>query len=203
MNLLLLLGCGSEISTIRCETITRRRYFKFHTEGNIGGIDLSDIGTVQEWGPVIAHVTENRSMPPWSGVGDFSNDWSLSDDQIAMVQQWVDADMPLGDAGGDTVPVEMIGTTLSRVDTSLSMPESYVVATDSGDGIVVLCWIGKKWVLNTLLDSMRFQGTQRWFITSLHFLCVPTLLGDSIFDSLQEWEQTDDRQGYFVTVDRV
>ena len=41
-------------------------------------------------------------MPPWSGVGDFSNDWSLSDDQIAMVQQWVDADMPLGDAEGDT-----------------------------------------------------------------------------------------------------
>ena len=39
------------------------RCLNCHTEGNIGGIDLSDISTVQEWGPVIAHVTENRSMP--------------------------------------------------------------------------------------------------------------------------------------------
>ena len=106
MNLLLLLGCGSEITYHQdVKPLLEARCLNCHTEGNIGGIDLSDISTVQEWGPVIAHVTENRSMPPWSGVGDFSNDWSLSDDQIALVQQWVDADMPLGDPEGDTVPV--------------------------------------------------------------------------------------------------
>ena len=198
MNLLLLLGCGSEITYHQdVKPLLEARCLNCHTEGNIGGIDLSSVDTVQEWGRAIAHVTENRSMPPWSGVGDFSNDWSLSDDQIAMVQQWVDADMPLGDAEGDTAPVEMVGTTLSRVDASLSMSESYVVATDSGDEYrcFVLDWeeVGTQYI--TGFNAIPGNSEMVHHIAA--FLVRPDgLLGDSIFDSIQEWEQNDDRQGY-------
>ena len=50
MNLLLLLGCGSEITYHQdVKPLLEARCLNCHTEGNIGGIDLSDIGTVQEW----------------------------------------------------------------------------------------------------------------------------------------------------------
>ena len=149
--LLLMLACGSEVTYHQdLRPILEARCLNCHVEGSIGSVDLSTAETVQEWSTVIAHVTKNRSMPPWSGVGEFSNDWSLSDEQIALFQQWVDSGTPMGDPDGDAAVVEAVGTTLSRVDTAVSMPEPYSVSVESGDGIGVLYSIGRRSVRSIL-----------------------------------------------------
>ncbi len=51
-------------------------------------------------GKLIAHVTQSKQMPPWkAGPSDFTfrKERKLSDDQIAVLQRWVEAGMPEGD----------------------------------------------------------------------------------------------------------
>jgi len=48
-------------------------------------------------------AVENRSMPPWfaeRGIGKFSNDPSLTEEQIAVLAAWVAAKAPAGDPAG-------------------------------------------------------------------------------------------------------
>ena len=198
MNLLLLLACGSEVTYHQdVKPILEARCLNCHVEGSIGSVDLSTAEAAQEWGAVIAHVTENRSMPPWSGVGEFSNDWSLSEAQIDIIQQWVESGTPLGDVDGDSTVVESVGTTLSRVDTAVSMPEPYAVSVESGDEYrcFILDWEESGTQYITGFNAIPGNAEMVHHIAA--FLVRPDgLLGSSIFESLQEWEQSDENQGY-------
>src|ERR1700730_11562695 len=52
------------------------------------------------WAAAIRESVLTRQMPPWkadSHYGKWSNDWSLSDDEIAMIKAWVDQGSKEGD----------------------------------------------------------------------------------------------------------
>src|SRR5277367_2164933 len=56
----------------------------------------------------IRSATGNRSMPPWfavPGIGHFSNDPSLTPDQIATLAAWASAKAPEGDIKDAPAPV--------------------------------------------------------------------------------------------------
>ena len=198
MNLLLLLACGGEVTYHQdVKPLLEARCLNCHTEGAIGSIDLSTAEAVQEWAPAIAHATETRSMPPWSGVGEFSNDWSLSEAQIGLLQQWVADGMPLGDVGGEALEVEAIGTALSRVDAAISMPEEYEVSVDNGDEYrcFVLDWTEEGSQYITGFNALPGNPEMVHHIAA--FLVRPDgLMGESIFQSLEEWERSDEAEGY-------
>jgi len=199
MNLIVLLwACAPEITYHQnIRPIVDARCINCHHTGGIGGIDLSTADSVVDWAPVIEHVTQNRSMPPWSATGDFSNDWSLEDVHIEMIQSWVDAGMPLGDpeAASDVVP--SIGTRLSRVDTQIQMSETYTSTVESGDEYrcFVLDWPLEEPTYITGFNAIPGNPEMVHHIAA--FLVRPDgLMGESIFESLIEWENSDEDAGY-------
>jgi Flp pilus assembly protein TadD len=89
----------------------------------------------------IAAMTARRQMPPWlpeSGSGDasFSNERRLRDDQIAVIQQWVQAGAPEGDPAD--LPVGPPATRgddwqLGQPDLVVELPQAYILEPDQGD----------------------------------------------------------------------
>ena len=73
-----------------------------HRPGTAAPMSLETYNQVRPWARSIKQRILMRQMPPWSidktvGVQQFSNDRSLSDDQIAVIVRWVDAGAPMGD----------------------------------------------------------------------------------------------------------
>src|SRR5258707_317164 len=71
-----------------------------HRPGEAAPFALMSYQDVKKRGALIAAVTRSRYMPPWHaepGYGDFIDVHRLTGEQIASIQQWVDAGMPEGD----------------------------------------------------------------------------------------------------------
>ncbi len=70
-----------------------------HRTGEVGPFPLLSYTDVKKPGKQIAEVTNRRVMPPWKpvkGHGEFPYDRSLSQEQITVFQEWLDAGMPEG-----------------------------------------------------------------------------------------------------------
>jgi len=85
----------------------------------------------------IAEATLTRAMPPWlpeAGHGDFVNARRLDDDQIALIQRWVEQGAPEGDpADRPTVPAFPDGWQLGTPDLVLKSAESYTLEPGKGE----------------------------------------------------------------------
>ncbi len=78
----------------------------------------------------IAAATLTRAMPPWlpeSGHGEFVNSRRLSDDQIALIQQWAEQGAPEGNAQTLKLPAFPEGWQLGTPDVVLKSGESYTL----------------------------------------------------------------------------
>jgi hypothetical protein len=74
-----------------------------HRVGQIAPMSLVTYEETRPWAKAIKERVVTRNMPPWHmdktvGIQQFQNDFSLSDEQIAVVARWVDGGAPLGDA---------------------------------------------------------------------------------------------------------
>ena len=99
-----------------------------HSEGNIAPFSLDNYTDVSARASLVQRETMARRMPPWGaapGVREYFSDISLSDDQIAMIDQWVQDGSPQGDPANEGAPIELNIATLERVDVSIQMPEPY------------------------------------------------------------------------------
>jgi hypothetical protein len=71
-----------------------------HREGQNAPFTLLSYAQIKKRAEQIADVTGERIMPPWHadpGVVTYANDRSLTAEQIALIQQWVEIGMPEGD----------------------------------------------------------------------------------------------------------
>ena len=73
-----------------------------HRPGTAAPMSLETYEQVRPWARSIKQRISMRQMPPWSidktvGIQKFTNDRSLSDEQIAMIVRWVDSGAPMGD----------------------------------------------------------------------------------------------------------
>src|SRR5579872_6199072 len=62
-----------------------------HRTGEIAPMPLVTYDQTRPWASAIAHATQTRMMPPWFAdprFGHFSNDPSLTDEQIALLSTW-------------------------------------------------------------------------------------------------------------------
>jgi hypothetical protein len=72
-----------------------------HRDGGIAPISFADYEQAGRYADAIRAVTEIKSMPPWfavPGIGHFSNDPSLSSEEIATLAAWAAAKAPAGDS---------------------------------------------------------------------------------------------------------
>lgn len=76
------------------------RCVQCHRPGEIAPFSLTEYDEVVGWADMIVEVTRERRMPPWHAdphFGHFANENRLSDDQLQLIQTWVNAGAPEGD----------------------------------------------------------------------------------------------------------
>src|ERR1043165_4715897 len=80
-----------------------------HRPGQIGPFSLLTYESTRPWARSIKTKVASRQMPPWfadAPHGTFSNDRSLTQQQIDTIVKWVDAGAPQGDAKDAPPPLE-------------------------------------------------------------------------------------------------
>ena len=110
---------------------------KCHHPGEVAPFSLLSYDDVRGHGRTIATVTQSHYMPPWKpepGWSAYRDERRLTSAQIALIQQWVDGGMPLGDPAKAPLPPQYTdGWQLGTPDLILEMPAGYPVPADGPD----------------------------------------------------------------------
>lgn len=113
-----------------------------HAAGGIGPFDLSDYETARDLAPVIAIVTQARTMPPFNANNEgicntFQDARWLSDEQIDLLSEWAQTGAREGDPT-TAVPQPPELTQLAGDDIAdHPMPEGYVPIADASSELGV------------------------------------------------------------------
>jgi hypothetical protein len=112
--------------------ILERHCQSCHRPGEIGPLPLVTYEQAREEARSIAFITANRKMPPWfadPAVGHFSNDPSLTPDEIATLAAWSDAKAPAGDPlDAPPAPVWTSGWNIPQPDAIVKMTKPVALA---------------------------------------------------------------------------
>ena len=107
-----------------------------HRAEGIAPMRFESYEQTQPYAAAIAAAAQNKSMPPWFAdphIGHFSNDPSLSAEQIAVLAAWATAGAPAGDALDAPPPVHWAESwSIPQPDLVLKMPKG-VPLPASGD----------------------------------------------------------------------
>ncbi|HEV2102357.1 MAG TPA: cytochrome c [Candidatus Acidoferrum sp.] len=98
-----------------------------HRRGGIGPMAFETYENTRGYASAIRAATGNRSMPPWfaeKGIGKFSNDPSLTDEEIALLAAWADAKAPAGNPAGAPPQKQWVDRwTIPAPDVEIKMAE--------------------------------------------------------------------------------
>jgi hypothetical protein len=102
-----------------------------HRSGEIGPMALVTYQDARKWSAKIARRTTAKEMPPWFAdpqIGHFSNDPSLSAEQIATLAEWAHAGAPAGNAADAPPPRKWAtGFTIPQPDLVVTMPKPVTI----------------------------------------------------------------------------
>lgn len=98
-----------------------------HRRGEVAPMPLTTYEQTRFFASSIAHDVQMRMMPPWFAdphFGHFSNDASLTEQQIAAITEWAEAGAPAGDRH-DAPPAKIWieGWNISQPDAVIKMPK--------------------------------------------------------------------------------
>lgn len=106
-----------------------------HRPGESGPFSLLNYEDVKRHARQIAQVTRSRFMPPWlpeTGYGEFEEERHLTDKQIQMIQAWVKAGVPAGNASDAPPPPQFSSEwALGEPDLILHVTKPYHLAANS------------------------------------------------------------------------
>lgn len=113
---------------------------------NLGGMvapmALMSFDDARPWAKAIAKRVSERSMPPWHASnihhGQFANERTLTDDEIAIVVQWAETGANRGNPKDGPAPLKFPDSEWSfgEPDLIVSLPERYFVDDDVRDRYV-------------------------------------------------------------------
>ncbi len=108
-----------------------------HHPGGSGPFSLLTYQDVRQRARQLVVVTQSRYMPPWPpapGYGEFVGARHLNDAQLKLIQQWVDAGMPEGDAQDlPAAPRFNESWQLGKPDLIVKMNEQFIVSASGTD----------------------------------------------------------------------
>ncbi len=102
-----------------------------HREGEMAPMPLVTYEQTRPFAPAIAAAASQRKMPPWfaePGIGHFSNDPSLSPEEIATLAAWEKASAPAGNPREAPPPREWAkGWMIPQPDAVIQMPKAVAI----------------------------------------------------------------------------
>jgi hypothetical protein len=105
-----------------------------HRPGSIAPMALITYDDARPWARAVKQKVVAREMPPWGAdphIGKFSNDPSLSDAEIATINDWVDGGAPEGNkADLPKVPQFTEGWAMGKPDLIFEMAEPFHIPAD-------------------------------------------------------------------------
>jgi mono/diheme cytochrome c family protein len=108
-----------------------------HRPGEAAPMSLLSYKEARPWARSIREKVVSREMPPWHAdprVGQFSNDISLTQDQIDTITAWVDGGAKEGDPRDlPPAPKFVEGWGIGQPDLILKMPEEFTLEADGPD----------------------------------------------------------------------
>ena len=108
-----------------------------HRAGEAAPFALDSYAAVRKRAKTVRAVTEDRYMPPWhpvAGHGVFKDSRRLSDEQLALIDRWVETGMAEGDPQkAPPLPTFPGGWRMGKPDMVVTMPKAYEVRADGPD----------------------------------------------------------------------
>ena len=108
-----------------------------HRPGEVAPFSLLTYSDAAKRARQLAEVTKARFMPPWKaepGYGHFLNERRLTDQQIAVIQEWASNGAPEGDASEKPVPPKFSnGWEAGEPDQVVSMAQPYSLPAEGSD----------------------------------------------------------------------
>ena len=114
--------------------ILQQKCVTCHNLGGIGPMPLQNYQQVSPFAALIKDRTSKRIMPPWhidttTGIQEFKNDASLSDEQIALISAWVDIGAPEGNPAHLPTPIEIPSGSAWQLSEQLGPPDLIIKST--------------------------------------------------------------------------
>jgi hypothetical protein len=104
-----------------------------HRPGEVAPMSLRSFEEARPYARAIKEKVASRQMPPWfadPAIGSFSNDPSLTPQEIATISAWVDAGAPQGNPADAPKPPSFTdGWQLGEPDYVVELPEVHIPAT--------------------------------------------------------------------------
>ncbi len=110
-----------------------------HRPGTAAPMSLLTYEDARPWARAIKDRVVQRQMPPWHldrGIGEYLDDPSLSDDEIATVAAWADAGAPRGNLEDAPPPLELgplDAWSFGEPDLVVSMEQGFSVPAEGAD----------------------------------------------------------------------
>lgn len=108
-----------------------------HRQGEVGPMALTNYEEISSWAPMIEYVTAIKYMPPYPpdvSYSKFLYQRSLTDEQIQMISDWVDAGTPQGNPDlAPPSPTFPSGSQIGTPDLVLTMEEAHTVVGNNQD----------------------------------------------------------------------
>ena len=124
-----------------------------HRPGQVAPFSLTNYEEAKTWATEINAYAQARLMPPWkptAGFGEFQQERHLSDEQLQLLDRWVKAGTPEGEAA-DLPPSPEFSDewALGEPDHVLEMAEEYVIGPEGEDDY-------RHFIIPTDFDGPRF-----------------------------------------------
>lgn len=106
-----------------------------HRAGEVAPFTLTSYEDVKKRAQQIADVTKTKYMPPWhaDSHGEFRNERKLSDEQIAMLEQWAGDGAKRGSGPAPTPPKGNAGWGMGEPDLIVQPAQSYTMRAEGVD----------------------------------------------------------------------
>ena len=135
------------------EPIFRAKCTGCHHPGAAAPFSLVDYDSVKRRSRTIGRVVEMRYMPPWHAIGgdiELKDDRRLSENETALINQWVSAGAPLGDETKLREPPEYpVGWRLGKPDLIVTMDQACELPAEGAD-------IYRNFVIRTGLKKKKY-----------------------------------------------
>jgi hypothetical protein len=109
-----------------------------HRRAGIAPMAFENYESTRSYAAAILAAVQNHSMPPWfaeKGIGKFSNDPSLTDEQIALLSAWAAAKAPAGNPADAPPPKKWADRwTISAPELEIKMAEPVEIPADGDVG---------------------------------------------------------------------